>query len=83
MGDLTHHVNPTQSSQLIQLYFLENQINNREASIDMQKLTPEEEQKIYDSAPVGTWTILFIYGVLVLLGWGYLWARFVGFGAIN
>jgi hypothetical protein len=49
----------------------------------MQKLSPEEEKKIYNSAPTGTWTILLIYGALVVIGWTALWARFVGFGHIN
>lgn len=46
-------------------------------------MTPEEEKKILESSPVGTWTLLAIYGVLFTLGWLWMWFRFIGHGPVS
>lgn len=46
-------------------------------------MTPEEEKKILESPPVGTWTLLVIYGVLFTLGWLWMWFRFISHGPVN
>ncbi len=46
-------------------------------------MTPEEEKKILESKPIGTWTILAIYGVLFALSWLWMWFRFISHGPVN
>ena len=35
----------------------------------MADLTPEEEEKILHSKPVGTFALLFVFGLLFVGGW--------------
>lgn len=37
----------------------------------MSQLTPEEEQKILDSSPTGTFALLLV-GALIFAGWAYM-----------
>ena len=46
-------------------------------------MTPEEEKKILNSSPAGTWVLLAIYGVLFTLGWLWMWFRFISHGPVN
>ena len=36
-------------------------------------LSEEEQKRILESHPVGTWAILAVYMVLFTLGWLYFW----------
>lgn len=38
----------------------------------MKQLTPEEEQKILNSAPVGTFALMLLVGALIFAGWAYM-----------
>ena len=38
----------------------------------MSQLTPEEEQKILNSSPTGTFALLLLVGALLLAGWIYM-----------
>jgi uncharacterized membrane protein (DUF373 family) len=50
----------------------------------MQQLSEEEQKKILESSPKGTWTILAIYFVLFTLGWLYFWfGLFLPRGAVH
>lgn len=50
----------------------------------MEKLSEEEEKKILESPPRGTWAIMFIYAVLFVLGYLYFWfGLFLPRGGVN
>jgi len=50
----------------------------------MNQLTPEEEQKILNSAPVGTFALMLLLGVLMLAGWAYMFLfMFLEHGPVN
>ena len=38
----------------------------------MSQLTPEEEQKIINSPPKGTFALMLLVGVLMFAGWAYM-----------
>ena len=42
----------------------------------MVELTPEEQAKAIAEAPKGTWAILLVYAVLMVLGWLYMFYGF-------
>ena len=50
----------------------------------MNQLTPEEEQKILDSPPVGTFALMLLLGALIFAGWAYMFfGMFLEHGPIN
>ena len=50
----------------------------------MIQLTPEEEQKILDSPPRGTFALMLLVGVLMFAGWAYMFfGMFLEHGPIN
>ena len=50
----------------------------------MRQLTPEEEQKILDSAPTGTFALMLLVGVLIFAGWVYMFFyMFLEHGPVN
>jgi hypothetical protein len=50
----------------------------------MSQLTPEEEQKILNSAPIGTFALMLLLGVLLLAGWAYMFLfMFLEHGPVN
>jgi hypothetical protein len=38
----------------------------------MSELTPEEEQRILNSAPKGTFALLLLFALLMLAGWAFM-----------
>ncbi len=50
----------------------------------MSQLTPEEERKILDSPPVGTFLLLLLVGALLLGGWAFMFfGMFLQHGPVN
>ncbi len=50
----------------------------------MSQLTPEEEQKILDSPPVGTFVLMLLVGALIFAGWAWMFfGMFLENGPIN
>ena len=50
----------------------------------MNQLSPEEEQKILESPPVGTFALLLVFAVLMLAGWGFMFFdRWLEHGPVN
>ena len=50
----------------------------------MNQLTPEEEKKILDSPPLGTFTLLLLVGALLLAGWAFMFfGMFLQHGPVN
>lgn len=50
----------------------------------MEELSEEEQKKILESSPKGTWVIMFIYGIVFTLGFLYFWfGLFVARGPVN
>lgn len=50
----------------------------------MSQLTPEEEQKILNSRPVGTFALLLVFSALMLAGWGFMFfCMFLEHGPVN
>jgi hypothetical protein len=50
----------------------------------MSQLTPEEEQKILDSSPVGTFALMLVFAALMLAGWGFMFFyMFLQHGPVN
>ena len=50
----------------------------------MNQLTPEEEKKILDSPPVGTFALMLLVGALIAAGWAYMFfGMFLENGPIN
>lgn len=46
-------------------------------------MTEEEEKKILESSPIGTWALLAVYGVMFTLGWLAMWYLFMSHGPIR
>ena len=50
----------------------------------MNQLTPEEEQKILNSAPVGTLVLMLLVGALIFAGWAFMFfGMFLEHGPVN
>lgn len=50
----------------------------------MNQLTPEEEQKILNSSPTGTFALMLLVGVLLLAGWAFMFfGMFLQHGPVN
>jgi hypothetical protein len=49
----------------------------------MLNMTPEEEKRILESRPAGTWAVLAVYGALTVIAWLLLWYRFISFGHVS
>lgn len=50
----------------------------------MNQLSPEEEQKILASPPVGTFALMLLVGVLIFTGWVYMFfGMFLENGPVN
>lgn len=50
----------------------------------MSELSPEEEKRILESPPKGTFAVMFIYGVIVGVAWlGLYFGRFLAHGPVN
>jgi len=50
----------------------------------MSQLTPEEEQKILNSPPKGTFALILRVGALMFAGWAYMFfGMFLEHGPIN
>jgi len=50
----------------------------------MSQLTPEEEKKILDSPPKGTFALMLLVGALIFAGWAYMFFyMFLEHGPVN
>jgi hypothetical protein len=50
----------------------------------MNQLTPEEEKKILDSPPIGTFALMLLLGAVMFAGWLYMFfGMFLEHGPIN
>ena len=50
----------------------------------MKQLTPEEEQKILDSPPWGTFALMLLMGALLFAGWAFMFfGMFLEHGLVN
>jgi hypothetical protein len=50
----------------------------------MNQLTPEEEQKILNSAPTGTLVLMLLVGALIFAGWAFMFfGMFLEHGPVN
>lgn len=50
----------------------------------MAKLTSEEEQQAINEAPRGTWAVLLIYSVFMVVGWATMFfGYFLPHGAVH
>ena len=50
----------------------------------MNQISPEEEQKILDSPPVGTFALMVLVGALIFIGWVYMFfGIFLEHGPVN
>jgi hypothetical protein len=50
----------------------------------MNQLSPEEEQKILASPPVGTFALMVLVGALMFIGWAYMFfGIFLEHGPVN
>ena len=50
----------------------------------MNQLTPEEEKKILESPPLGTFALMLLVGALIFAGWLYMFfGMFMEHGPIN
>ncbi len=50
----------------------------------MSQLTPEEEQKILNSPPKGTFALLLLFGILMFAGWAFMFfTMFLEHGPVN
>jgi hypothetical protein len=57
--------------------------NNHEGD-SMKQPTPEEEQKILNSAPWGTFALMLLLGALLFAGWAFLFfGMFLEHGPVN
>ncbi len=51
---------------------------------DMVELTREEQEAAIAEAPKGTWAILLVYAVFMVLGWLYMfYGYFLPHGPVN
>ena len=50
----------------------------------MNQLSPEEEKRILDSPPLGTFALMLLLGVLMFSGWAWMFfGMFLEHGPIN
>jgi hypothetical protein len=50
----------------------------------MNPLSEEEQKKIIESSPVGTWVLMFTVGISMVIGWLFLYyGVFLPRGMIN
>jgi len=50
----------------------------------MNQPTPDEEKKILDSPPLGTFALLLLVGALLLAGWAFMFfGMFLQHGPVN
>ena len=50
----------------------------------MNQLTPEEEKRILESPPLGTFALMLLVGALIFAGWLYMFfGMFMEHGPIN
>lgn len=50
----------------------------------MSQLTPEEERRILDSPPRGTFALLLLFGMLMFAGWAFMFFfMFLEHGPVN
>lgn len=50
----------------------------------MNQLTPEEQRKILDSPPVGTFALMLLVAALLLAGWAFMFfGMFLPHGLVN
>jgi hypothetical protein len=50
----------------------------------MKQLSPDEEQKILNSPPKGTYALLLLFAALMLAGWAFMFfAMFLEHGPVN
>ena len=50
----------------------------------MSQLTPEEQQKILNSPPKGTFALMLLVGALIFVGWaGMFFYMFLKHGPVN
>ena len=51
---------------------------------DMVELTPKEQEAAIAEAPKGTWAILLVYAIFMVLGWLYMfYGYFLPHGPVN
>lgn len=52
--------------------------------IIMNKLTPDEEKKILESSPKGTFALLLLMAAIFAVGWAFMYfGRFLEHGAVT
>ena len=50
----------------------------------MHQLSPEEEKRILESPPLGTFALMLLIGALMFAGWAYMFfGMFLKHGPIN
>ena len=50
----------------------------------MNQLTPEEEQKLLESSPKGTFAVLLVFAALMAAGWAFMFFyMFLEHGPVN
>jgi hypothetical protein len=50
----------------------------------MAEVSEEEERRILQSAPKGTFALLLVYALIFMAGWLFLFfVRFLGHGVVN
>jgi hypothetical protein len=50
----------------------------------MNQLTPEEEKRILESLPVGTFALMLLLGAVMFAGWAFMFfGMFLEHGPIN
>ncbi len=50
----------------------------------MNQLSPEEEKRILESPPLGTFALMLLIGALMFVGWAYMFfGMFLEHGPIN
>jgi len=50
----------------------------------MNQLSPEEEKRILESPPLGTFALMLLIGALMFAGWAYMFfGMFLKHGPIN
>lgn len=50
----------------------------------MSQLTPEEEKKLGEEAPKGTFALMLLLGVLLVAGWAFMFfGMFLEHGPVN
>ena len=50
----------------------------------MSQLTPEEEQKILEGSPMGTFALLLVFAAIMVAGWAFMFFyMFLANGPVN